>query len=117
MVRATSAETTPRSISQRKKVSPASPDHSVPSQSNAATRGRSRRTDSRKACPAGWMVCASIVFIHFDDNVRTAKSAMYQQSRAVTVECASRFVIPKRMFLREESASRTLEELESVISG
>ena len=39
----------PRFISQLKKPSPASPDQSVPSQSNAARHGLRRRTESTKA--------------------------------------------------------------------
>src|SRR5438309_4280903 len=49
MADATSSGTSFSSISQEKKLSPASPDQSVPSQSKAATRGSSRRTDSTKA--------------------------------------------------------------------
>src|SRR5215831_13625653 len=48
-----SSETSPCFISQEKKPSPASPDHRVPSQSKAATRGWRRRTESRKAVCAG----------------------------------------------------------------
>src|ERR1700675_2402203 len=47
---AISSATSFSSSSQAKKLSPASPDHSVPSQSNAATRGSRRRIDSTKAC-------------------------------------------------------------------
>src|ERR1700757_2140443 len=49
MAAATSSGTSFSSISQEKKLSPASPDQSVPSQSKAAKRGSSRRTDSTKA--------------------------------------------------------------------
>src|ERR1700751_472172 len=49
MAAATSSGTSFSSISQEKKLSPASPGQSVPSQSKAAKRGSSRRTDSTKA--------------------------------------------------------------------
>src|SRR5215831_6086641 len=70
MARPTSEDTTPRLISQSKKVSPASPDHRVPSQSNADTRGARRRTLSTN-CVLAWKVVSGLaVSMHFDDTVR-----------------------------------------------
>src|SRR5215469_10217179 len=75
----TSAETTPRLSSQSKKVSPASPDQSVPSQSKAATRGWRLKTDFRNCSPAEWIVPVLVIFMHFEHNVSRGKCAIAEE--------------------------------------
>src|SRR5207244_184020 len=88
MARATSGDTTPRLISQSKKVSPSSPDHNVPSQSNAATWGASRKTESRNCV----LVEVSLLTIsmHFDDTVHERKCAIAGERRRPS-DCNCRF--------------------------
>src|SRR6267378_5773282 len=59
--RSISFDTIPRFIDHEKNPSPASPDHSVPSQSKAATCGLSRRTLSRNS----FFVSVSFVMMSF----------------------------------------------------
>src|SRR5579864_7975277 len=76
MARPIDSLTMPLSISQSKKVSPASPDQSVPSQSKAATFGFRRNTDSMNCCAAGWSVGSPEVRMPFDNNVGGAAGAI-----------------------------------------
>src|SRR5215471_4302212 len=110
MARATSADTTPRLISQSKKVSPASPDQRVPSQSKAATRGLRFKTDSRNCSPVGWMVPVLVIFMHFEHNVSRGKCAISLVLEALFCHSESS-VAAQRGEDGEESAVRSAQHL------
>src|SRR5262249_42934130 len=62
----TSSGTIFSAISQEKKLSPASPAQSVPSQSKAANRGFKRSTESTKSLPVFLTGVAALVFSEDD---------------------------------------------------
>jgi len=68
-------------ISQSKNLSPASPDHSVPSQSKAATRGFNRTTASTNSSCVGVNVCVRDVSMPLDNNVEIEEWATCREGK------------------------------------